>query len=306
MSGKGKYWDKALSLVEGCKPVSPGCDNCWLAAIDYRFNKGFSSKGRFNGDIFLHSERLSIPLKTKKPTVYAVWSDLFHPDVPFNFFMDAFDIMARCEQHTFLVLTKRPEIMLRHFNTARHGAPGGELREFPHIYWGVTAENQEQADKRIPILLQIPAAKRFVSIEPMLGPIKFKSKWSKGACPEGCETVMQMSCNRADQPCSERDNGLDAVILGGESGRGARPMHLDWARGVRDDCAAAGTNFFFKQHGEWGEYGMVAESCQGRTVKSQMVTHGLSNILMLKVGLKKAGRLLDGREHNELPWRIKG
>ena len=304
----GKYWDKAWSLVEGCTPVSPACDNCWLAAIDYRFNKGFSSKGRFNGDVFLHSERLSIPLKIKKPTVFAVWSDLFHEDVPFDFIFKALGHMNAAYQHTFLILTKRPDRM-RHAIQAYviHAGYGIETFKamFHHVYFGVTAENQEQADKRIPILLQVPAAKRFVSIEPMLGPVDLTETWRSYAF---------------DQLNKNKDLGrpqdyINLVILGGESGHGARPMHPDWARGVRDQCEAAGVPFFFKQWGEWRQKvdgGIhpkdICISYDGTIEiagKDYICFPNESEGTIMR-RMRKTGRKLDGREHNQLPWSVNG
>ena len=301
----GKYWDQPWSLVQGCTPVSPACNNCWCAAeahtrqhqknpkIKEQYSGLTDNDGCFNGTVRIRPDRLDIPLKRQKPTVYAVWSDLFHPDVPMSFQVEAFNIMGKAKHHTFLILTKRPENLLELVRVAIDCK--GAFDGFPeHVWIGVTAENQEQADKRIPILLQIPAAKRFVSIEPMLGPINLESCAMCGSFP----AVEGQNCIDAES--------LAGVILGGESGTGARPMHPDWVRGVRDQFQAAGVPFFFKQWGEWAEWAMVAESCQGRTAKAQMVTHGLSNILMMKVGMKTAGRLLDGREHNELPWRSDG
>lgn len=171
-----KYWDSAWSLVEGCTPVSEACDNCWLAGISHRFDVGkrdstrvneTDESGRFTGRIKIRTDRLNIPLKRKTPTVYAIWSDLFHEKVPHTFIYDAIDNMIMSIQHTFLILTKRPKIM-RDILMAEESLT-------PNIYFGVTVENQKQADKRIPILLQIPG-KKFVSIEPMLSSIDI-SKW---------------------------------------------------------------------------------------------------------------------------------
>ncbi|MCK4579399.1 MAG: phage Gp37/Gp68 family protein [Candidatus Marinimicrobia bacterium] len=281
---KGKYWDKAWSLVEGCTPVSEACNNCWLASMAHRFKttcikettiaitsdhfpmelRLTTFNGKFNGTVNVRPDRLDIPLKTKKPTVFAVWSDLFHADVPKEFILKAFDRMDQASQHIFLVLTKRP-LELYEF-CSRYGIGSGN--NFPDNAWlGVTAENQEQADKRIPILLQVPAAKRFVSIEPMLSGIDFTN----------IGTVIEHG--EFEEP--EYLHGLadlDLVILGGESGHKARPMHPDWVRSVRDQCQAAGVPFFFKQ---WGTYKGPGD---------------------WKI---PAGRLLDGREWNDLPWRLK-
>jgi protein gp37 len=292
----GKYWDKALSLVEGCTPVSAACDHCWLADISRRFQKGINlggkdkavkiftsfETGKFNGTVRTRPDRLDIPLKRKKPTVYAVWSDLFHPEIPDEFIEKALNVVYDAKQHTFLILTKRPERM-RDFLLGTSGA--GANFEFDNLWLGVTAENQEQADKRIPILLQIPSAKRFVSIEPMLGPVDL-DKIPPGNSGRWCGFgPSEFKCDTY-----KAKDGLDLVVLGGESGHGARPMHPDWARGVRDQCQAAGVPFFFKQWGEWRKQEPYGHETDG-------------DATMFRCGLRKAGRLLDGQEHNELPWR---
>jgi protein gp37 len=157
-----------------------------------------------------------------------------------------------------------------------------------HIWLGVTAENQEQADKRIPILLQTPASVRFVSVEPMIGPVSLRwlSAWDGMAIKPHPGSVT----NELDGlKC------LDWVICGGESGPGARPMHPDWARSLRDQCQAAGVPFFFKQWGEW-----TSEFPQWLSLASRAMAyqHGET---FYRVGKKAAGRLLDGKEHSEYP-----
>lgn len=191
---KGLYWDKPLTLVEGCTPVSPGCLNCWSATMTHRFdyeerggynddeilrprlttqfeyvNLGKSYKGpvHFNGKIICREDRLDIPLKRKKPTVWAVWNDLFHEDVPFVFQASALVMMRDTPRHRFIILTKRPERAKYFFDLLYRGQFAASEPLF-NVWFGVTAENQEMADQRIPILLQIPAAVRIVSVEPML------------------------------------------------------------------------------------------------------------------------------------------
>ena len=304
----GKYWDEPLGWVQGCNPVSPACKHCWLAEYYHRHANNPKMKGQFKGltklingvptctgKVITRPDRLDIPLKRKKPTVYAVWSDLFHPDAPFSFVNSAMGIITSSPQHTFLILTKRPQRALDYFNHFKECEI--KVDTFISNMWiGVTAENQEQADKRIPILLQIPAANRFVSIEPMLGPVDLlqcnysgvpKDRYFQpvGACEK--EDIITHKCKSTTPNWCTYNylTHLDAVILGGESGHGARPMHPDWARSVRDQCRAAGVPFFFKQWGEWSP---------------EKVTNNMN-----RIGLKKAGRLMNGREHNALPWRAK-
>ncbi len=259
---KGRYWDKPWSLIDGCTPVSPGCDNCWLRAMDKRFHKANLET------VTPRWDRLEIPSKTRKPTVFAVWSDLFHEAVSDEFILAAFMTMAqaRGREHFYLVLTKRPERALRF--VAKLKEQGVTLAEgitgrLPESVWlGVTAENQEQADKRIPILLQIPAAHRFVSYEPALGGVDV-SKWLHPR-----QTPNKDGYGGDHGPGWTTDlSTLDLIIAGGESGPKARPAHPDWFRSVRDQCEAAGVDFFLKHIS------------------------------------KKDGRMLDGRTHDDLPWR---
>ncbi len=262
--------------------------------------------------------------------------DLFHESVPFEFIDKVMAIIALCPQHTFQILTKRAERMKEYFTriisddyyslseylvdgwfetdfynqTGPKKEAAGKFGEWyakllcriegstlSNLMLGVTAENQEQADKRIPLLLQTPAAKRFVSCEPMLGAIDIEDYITKPPY-EGhyCEGLECGGCMEGDSPCDdwkkwwkEANTKLDLVICGGESGTGARPMHPDWARGLRDQCKAAGVGFHFKQWGEWVSVSEVAGPGRhysfpdGATVR--------------RVGKKKAGHLLDGVEH---------
>ncbi|HDY75568.1 MAG TPA: DUF5131 family protein [Candidatus Marinimicrobia bacterium] len=230
---KGLYWDRAWSLVEGCTPASEGCTHCWAARqaamrmhqknekIRKRYEELTDENGHWTGKIRLMEKNLSLPLHIKKPTVFAIWNDLFHEKVPRDFIQYAFEVMEAASQHIFLVLTKRPE----RIQESLYGEQGnwylGGGDYIANIWLGVTAENQEQADKRIPVLLQIPTAKRFVSIEPILGPIVL-DKWIG-------------------------EQKLHWVILGGETGPGARPMKYGWAFEIAEQCADAGVPLFYKQ-----------------------------------------------------------
>jgi protein gp37 len=198
---------------------------------------------------------------------------------------EAWEIMRRTPHLTYLLLTKRPE-------NVKDRLPADW--PLPNVWLGVTVENQEQADKRIPILLGIEAVKRFVSVEPMLGPVDLDRVWLN----------------------FDGEIWIDWLICGGESGPNARPVHPDWVRSLRDQCAAGGVPFMFKQWGEWcpatREYG-VTGSCMpvtgekftwlGGDGKTQNPSsHGLSNpFSMARMGKKAAGRLLDGKEYMEAP-----
>lgn len=240
-----KYWDKAWSLVEGCTPVSPACDRCWLAQDSYmrqfnpnekisKANIGLTMKkvggpANFSSLVRIREDRLDIPLKTKKPTVFAIWSDLFHEKVPDEFIIKAFDSMATdilqpCK-HTYLVLTKRPERMAAFFE--RYTTQG--TKPWPNVYLGTTVENQQTADERIPHLLKVQG-KRFLSVEPMLGPIDLAY-----SCFNGADSFGKMP-------------GISTVICGCESGTGARPTKQEWTEDLEEQCYRAGVTFWLKQY----------------------------------------------------------
>lgn len=245
MSTTGIEWtEQTWNPVTGCTKVSPGCDHCYAERITERFH----GKGSFT-EIKLHPDRLAQPLKRKKPTMYFVnsMSDLFHADVPREFIEQVWDVMERTPQHTYQILTKRPGRM-RFLLNDRHATPtevdeGYELgivpgiaydRELPNVWLGVSVEDQEHADKRIPLLLQTPAAVRFLSCEPLLGPLDLRRWFALTAMPK--------------QPW-EPDERIHWVIVGGESGAGARPMDIAWAAEARDACVEYGIPFFLKQLG---------------------------------------------------------
>jgi protein gp37 len=277
---KGRYWDKGITLVDGCTPCSPGCDHCWSATQAHRFKREgepghdsgilTNSNGRFNGDVIVYPERLS-RFKTRKPTVFAIWNDLFHENVPDEFILKTFQEIGGQFQNTYLILTKRPQRMLdviERINPilrAESRAPIGPV--WNNLCFGLTVCNQAEADEKIPIFLQVPG-KKFLSIEPMLGPIDLTKIYNGSFPPFNC-------LNRWTN--GKQSTGVDAVILGGETGPGARPMHLDWVRSVRDQCAEAGVPFFFKG---WGKH---IPPTQG---------HNALN----------GKRNLDGRTHDDLPW----
>lgn len=281
---KGQYWDKSLTLVEGCTPVSPGCDHCWSAALASRFNTFLTKDFKFTGQINIRPDRLDLPLKRKKPTAWAVWNDLFHEDVPFDFQLSVLVTMRDTPRHKYLILTKRPEVAKKFFELLYRGQFASQEPLF-NVWLGTTAENQEQADKRIPILLQIPAAVRFISMEPMLGPISLRWLPQDYTIP-GHYTEF------------DHLKKFNWVICGGESGPGARPMHPEWVRLVRNQCQDANVPFFFKQ---WGEYRLGRKGEDGAIYTMHQHLEKYAPVAMYKVGKKAAGRLLDGQEYLELP-----
>jgi protein gp37 len=225
MSDKSKieWTDATWNPVTGCTKLSAGCKFCYA-------ERGFCRPypGRDFTDVRMHEDRLTQPLHWKRPRKIFVNSigDLFHEAVTREFLRDVFSFMEMCPQHTFQVLTKRPERM-RDFIRLRYT----NLSIPKNVWPGVSIENQKTADERIPILLQTPAAVRWVSYEPALGVVDF---W---------------------RYIEHRLNPLPHVqwiVAGGESGPKARPSHPDWFRSVRNQCQAAGIGFFMKQLTERG------------------------------------------------------
>jgi protein gp37 len=312
---KIEWTDRVWNPVTGCTKVSAGCKHCYAERQFprvYGRDKVEERKRHFT-DVVCHPDRLDQPPKWRKPRRVFVCSmgDLFHEDVPWSFICAVFAVMAAARQHTFQVLTKRPRRALglfRHLHlcdsvaetlgvSARDNGlcstwmdnefPGWPL---PNVWLGVSCENQAAADERIPLLLQCPATVRFVSCEPLLGPVDVEPALHRGV-EERKRHFTDVVCHpdRLDQPPKW-------VIVGGESGPKARPMHPDWARSIRDQCQAASVPFFFKQWGEWRERidgdDWTRETCRidldGRAT-------------MIRVGKKAAGRLLDGKLHEEWP-----
>jgi protein gp37 len=352
-----EWTQRVWNPIVGCSIVSPGCTNCYAMKMAARLEaiqlaehelgkrpilgpycgttKKVNGNAVWTGEINRASnETLLQPLKRRKPTTYFVnsMSDLFHEDVPDEWIDQVFAVMALCPQHIFQVLTKRAARMrdyvckrggdwmvvlpdahpaghlpiTKHEVIARIGDTTPEHRALyraqatqwplPNVQLGVSIERQKEADERIPLLLQTPAAVRFISAEPLLGPL---------------DVQLWMLTYPS----------LDWVIVGGESGPGARPMHPVWARSLRDQCAAAGVPFFFKQWGEWEPCDAINVSMKhalcgalgqpphverdwlkalGFLQKSTGVTGAA---VVRRSGKKRAGRHLDGVLHDAMPER---
>lgn len=251
---KGETWNPTT----GCTRVSPGCDHCYAFQLHDQRHVAWK-RGRFDSapeqyrqpfsTVQLLEARLTEPLRARKPRAYFVDSmaDLFHEDVPDDYLTRVWSTMRQCPQHIFMVLTKRPERMrefVTNFQRFREVDPVVEPTVLPNVWLGVSAEDQERADARIPLLLDTPAAVRFVSAEPLLGPIDFTGG------REGTFDLLSNIDFELLEPWPDDPPQLDWVIVGGESGPHARPFDLAWARSIRDQCAAAGVAFFMKQIGQ--------------------------------------------------------
>lgn len=323
-NSKIEWTDATWNPITGCSVVSPGCTNCYAMRLagtrlqHHPSRKGLTRDTKagpvWTGEVRLNAEWLDQPLRWSRPRMIFVCAhgDLFHESVPDAWIDQVFAVMAAAHWHTFQVLTKRADRMAHYLR--EHGAPAAErwvaaswelaktmsaLKRvgwswagegmpwpLPNIWPGVSAEDQARADERIPHLLATMAAVRWVSAEPLLGPIMLS-----GERPDQGWNWLTGDAYEVDAtPPPSRWSGntgrrIDWIVAGGESGPGARPMHPDWARSLRDQCAAAGVAFHFKQWGEW-------EPGDGDTPHGQQ---------FYKVGKARAGRLLDGREHNEFP-----
>lgn len=305
-----EWTDATWNPVTGCTKVSAGCKNCYAEREWPRMAKLVPAyAGREFNDVRTHGERLDqpLPLLWKKPRKVFVnsMSDLFHPDVSNQFIASVFRVMRDAPQHVFQVLTKRAERM-RDFCTVYYPFP------LPNVWLGVSVEDQSAANERIPLLLDTPAAVRWISAEPLLGPVDLVVPFA------GAKVNSARGARPGIPP-------LDWVVVGGESGPNARPMHPQWARGLRDQCAAAGVPFLFKQWGEWAprsgpltgggtDFVALDPGCKRWPHVTRMGEHGMDtracehctpdageDIYMQRVGKKLAGRLLDGITHDGYP-----
>jgi protein gp37 len=236
-----QWTDATWNPTTGCTKLSPGCANCYIVRTPaFRIAGRKFVKGAT--DLRLHADRLDTPRHWRKPRRVFVnsLSDLFHDDVPWSFIEQVFDTMQATPQHTYQVLTKRAENMrlFAEYWAFHHDGP------LPNVWLGVSVENQHFADERIPRLLQTPAAVRFISAEPLLGPLNLRVDLRQ-FLPDGFIAAM------ADKPYdpSTLSKRLDWVIVGGESGRGARPFDVSWARSIVHQCKAASVPVFVKQLG---------------------------------------------------------
>ncbi|AMS41234.1 DUF5131 family protein [Aminobacter aminovorans] len=331
-----EWTDATWNPITGCSVVSPGCTNCYamklagtrLKHLPSRVGLTLDSKAGpvWNGHVRFNEQWLDQPLRWKAPRRIFVCAhgDLFAENVPDEWIDCVFAVMALAPQHTFQVLTKRSTRMRSYVTALDRETIRDTIRRMakaipspmpkfesmlvppPNVWLGVSTEDQARADERIPDLLATPAAVRFVSAEPLLGPIDTLLTTERG----DLDALRGLGVHADEEGRDDwyRTAMLDWVIVGGESGRGARPMHPEWVRSLRDQCAAADTAFFFKQWGQWVTEDQSPETIilpgESRGAWAERDADGCwggDQTQVYNVGKKAAGRLLDGVEHNAMP-----
>lgn len=344
---KIEWADATANYVNGCSIVSPGCINCYAMRSGARNLPNHPATGLtkptkaghvWTGEIRVVDKWLTTVLGWKRPRriFWDAHGDLFHDAVSDEVIDRQFAVMALTPQHIHMVLTKRPERMREYLTRHRWHLwaaigraidparwaklpllIGGDCTPIPNVMLGTSVEDQQRADERIPALLATPAAVRFISAGPLLESIDLRRIPLPGLSP-GMINALTGDINAYPMNGWTIDMreypALDGVIVEGESGPGARPMHPDWARSLRDQCADAGVPFHFKQ---WGDH-WPAELCpdQGDGQPWRYNPDGAASCLLHEIGLKRtdlkaveyfrvgkkaAGRLLDGVQHDAMP-----
>jgi protein gp37 len=323
-----EWAEASWNPLAGCSVVSPGCTNCYAmreagrrlaSSPKYRgLTLGSDAGPVWSGEVRLWEEALDLPLHWEKPRRVFVnsMSDLFHESVPDAWIDRIFAVMALCPRHVFQVLTKRAERMRDYLKRRSknlsalmswcvHLGGNGERHKgalthwpLPNVWLGVSVEDQRRADERIPLLRATPAAVRWISYEPALGPLDL-------ACPSSaCRSLSD--AHHVTCPTGNLAHAavIDWVICGGESGPRARPAHPNWIRSIRDQCATAGVPFFFKQWGEWApapETMNYSEAAKWACDQGCEFEPWSSGDTLVRLGKRRAGRLLDGREWSQYP-----
>lgn len=322
-NSKIEWCDHTFNPWEGCQNVGPGCDHCYAEARNARFGGGAAVNWGAGAP-----RRRTSPTNWRKPLAWsaahaeffaaygrrqrvfcASLADVFDNAVDPAWRADLFDLIEKTPNLDWLLLTKRignVRAMVEETAARRFDLECLHNPQLPHNVWlGATIVNQEEADRDIPKLLSMPARVRFLSMEPLLGPIDLRL--------EARNDIARWDGQGRDLPLRR----IDWVIVGGESGPGARPMSIQWARSLRDQCASAGVPFLFKQWGEWHPAGIRASGDPGRfafgdyefdptrfvqtdSYPRQFTQFGARCVLE-RVGKRAAGRLLDGHTHDEFP-----
>lgn len=311
-----EWCDHTFNPWEGCQKVGPGCDNCYAETRNARFGGGQApnwgpgaprrrtSESNWRKPLQWQAKAAEFMAKhgRRQRVFCASLADVFDNQVPVQWRIELMSLIIDTPDLDWLLLTKRIGNAAEMLDVAFRGAVAQREKwpdvVLPNVWIGATITSQAEADRDIPKLLAVPARVRFLSMEPLLGPVDLPAAKAFGLHGFGTHIM-----------------GVDWVIVGGESGPGARPMHPDWARSLRDQCAAAGVPFLFKQWGEWtpGEnvnkqHGTVVtadwyagEWSLGEEDMASSGNHIDNEPDLYRIGKKKAGRLLDGAEHNEFP-----
>lgn len=298
-----------------CVHASEGCRHCYAETMNVQRPFGWGTRLAYKNQnlkhhqIYLHEKTLTQPLRWTRPRMIFVCSmtDLFGEWVPFEMIDKIFAVMALAPQHTFQVLTKRAGRMAEYFEqcvaldlwSKLEGIENAVWSEalgrwpLPNVWVGVSVEDQNNADARIPHLLRCPAAVRWLSAEPLLGSVDLSCITDALHYDFYVNALRHRGSLQAGTL-----GGIDWVVVGGESGKGARPMHPDWARSLRDQCAQACVAFHFKQWGAW-------VPGVGNLIPGTAATHEFDDgFWSYRVGKKKAGRALDGCTHDEYPQPV--
>lgn len=313
-NSKIEWTDHTFNPWEGCTKVGPGCDHCYAETRNARFAGGTAvnwgpgalrrrtSAANWRKPLAwnkAHAEFFAAHGRRQR-VFCASLADVFDNTVDPQWRFDLMRLIEQTPNLDWLLLTKRIGNVARMVADARtHDWLAGRR----NIWLGATIVNQAEADRDIPKLLAVPAARRFLSMEPLLGPVDLTAAFLP--CPNSSGVQMDPStgayecCAACDYTGIGPEIGLDWVIVGGESGPGARPMSPDWARGVRDQCAAAGVPFLFKQ---WGEWLPMLGQAEAVAVRQKTATN--DGWVMGWAGKKAAGRLLDGTQHDGFPEAV--
>jgi protein gp37 len=301
-----EWTDHTFNPWVGCTKVSDGCKNCYAeemmakrwGKVQWGVNGQRVRTSEANWKKPLQWNRKAEMLGIRYKVFCASLADVFENKADQQAEIDQwrgqlFDMIRDTPNLDWLLLTKRPELVNETIERVTGATSDVFFLQNKNVWLGTSVENQEQADIRIPELLTIPAAVRFLSMEPLLGEVDLHSGDWGAIGGQFCHKCGEFSwykddgnaCPKCHKPAMTTHAQIDWVIVGGESGHNARPMHLAWARGVRDQCVSAGVPFLFKQWGEWSYLNDLADGGEK----------------FAKVGKHAAGRLLDGREWNEFP-----
>lgn len=327
-NSKIEWTDHTFNPWIGCTKVSAACDNCYAETWDKRFNGerwgAHAARTRTSAANWrkpLAWDRQAAAEGVRRRVFCASLADVFdnHKSIDPEWRADLWELIQETQNLDWLLLTKRPQNIKKFLPDEWDGGVWGW--PWSNVWLGTTVENQEEADRRIPHLLSVPAVVHFVSCEPLLGQLDLTPwLWGREKPCGGCPKDVDCECGFKPRREFSDETSLDWVICGGESGRNARPMHPDWARSLRDQCRDAGVAFFMKQWGEWASnIGAIdwweidddpeisrfdhVEWEDGKWSEPfrPMWCDEPDESTVSRIGKKRAGRLLDGIEHNGLP-----